>query len=532
MASFHRPWTAACVHRILLAVMIAPGRIVVRLIVLVACLGLLAACAPVAPTPAASHDAGLVRLTFLQVNDLYSLEPVDQGRRGGVARLATLIRRIRGESPNTAFVLAGDTISPSPLSNVLQGRQMIAAFNALGLDVATFGNHEFDFGPAVLAERMRESRFAWLSANVRDRSGAPFGGAERARLVTLGGVAVGLFGLTTADTAHTSAPGSEVVFEAPLAAAREVTAELRQRGARLIVAVTHQAMADDRALAAAVDVDLVLGGHEHEPLVAEERKTLVTKAGSDARYLVQVDLWLTREGQLVERSWTFHEVSARIPPDGTMAALVEDYAAQQRQTLSAVVGRTTVPLEARAGRLRTAETNLGNFVADVMRERMRADVALTNGGGIRGGEILPPGPLTKGDVLGLLPFTNVIVKLEMRGADLRLALEQGLAQLEREAGGFLQVSGLRLMYDPAQAPGQRVLGVEVGGVALDDARAYTVAVNNYMHGGGDGLTAFAGGRVLVGPESGPDLAATVLATITTRGTIAPVVEDRIRAANR
>jgi 5'-nucleotidase len=513
--------------------MTASARVAVRLIVFVACLGLLAACAPVAPAPAASHDAGLVRLTFLQVNDLYSLEPVDQGRRGGVARLATLVRRIRGESPNTALVLAGDTISPSPLSTFLQGRQMIAAFNALGLDVATFGNHEFDFGPAVLLERMRESKFAWLSANVRDRrSGAPFGGAARERLVTLGGVAVGFFGLTTADTAHTSSPGPDVVFDDPLATAREVTAGLRQRGARVIVAVTHQPLADDRALAAAVDVDLVLGGHEHEPLVAEERKALVTKAGSDARYLVQVDLWLAREGQLVERSWTFHEVGARIPPDGTMAALVEEYAAQQRQVLSAVVGRTAVPLEARAGRLRTAETNLGNFVADVMRERMSADVALANGGGIRGEQVFPPGPLTKGDILSLLPFTNVIVKLEMRGADLRVAFEQGLAELERDGGGFLQVSGLRLTYDPARPPGQRVLAVEVGGGVLDDARAYTVAVNTYMYRGGDGLTAFARGRVLVGPESGPDLVAIVLDAVTTRGTIAPTVEGRIRAAGR
>jgi 5'-nucleotidase len=200
--------------------------------------------------------------------------------------------------------------------------------------------------------------------------------------------------------------------------------------------------------------------------------------------------------------------------------------------LGAVVGRTAVPLEARAGRLRTAETNLGNFVADVMRERMSADVALANGGGIRGEQVFPPGPLTKGDILSLLPFTNVIVKLEMRGADLRVAFEQGLAELERDGGGFLQVSGLRLTYDPARPPGQRVLAVEVGGGVLDDARAYTVAVNTYMYRGGDGLTAFARGRVLVGPESGPDLVAIVLDAVTTRGTIAPMVEGRIRAAGR
>jgi len=497
-----------------------------RVIVLLVCAALVAVgCASVAP----SGDAGLVHLSFIQVSDVYVLEPVDQGRRGGMARLATLVRRIRAENPNTLFVLGGDTLSPSSLSTSLQGRQMIAAFNALGLDLATFGNHEFDFGPAVLAERMRESKFVWLSANVRDRrSAGPFGGAERARLVTLGGVAVGLFGLTMTDTAHTSSPGPDVVFDEPIAAARAAADELRRRGARVVVALTHQSMADDRALAAGVDVDLVLGGHEHEPLVAEERRALITKPGSDARYLVRVDLWLTREGRLVERTWTFHEVSARIAPDAAMAALVEGYAAQSRQVLGTVVGHSAVPLEARSSRLRTAETNLGNFITDVMRARMGADVALTNGGGIRSEQVLPAGPLTKGDVLAFLPFTNVAVKLEMRGADLRLALEQGLAEIERAGGGFLQVSGLSITYDPARPSGRRLLTVQVGEASLDEARTYIVAVNDYIHRGGDGFTAFARARVLVGHENGPDLAAIVLDAVTRLRTIAPKVEGRIR----
>ena len=480
-----------------------------------------------------SPEAGLVHLTFLALSDVYTLEPVDGGRRGGMARLATLVRRVREENPNTVFVLGGDTLSPSPLSTVMHGQQMIVAFNALGLDLATFGNHEFDFGPAVLAERVRESKFAWLSANVRDRrSGAPFGGAERTRLVTLGGIAVGFFGVTLTDTAHTSSPGTDVVFHDPLPAARAAVEDLRRRGARVVVALTHQPMADDRALAAGAEVDLVLGGHEHEPLVAEERRALVIKPGSDARYLVRIDLWLTREGRLVERTWTFQEVSARVPSDPALAALVEGYAAQTRQVLGTVVGRSTVPLEARSSRLRTSETNLGNFVADVMRERMGADVALQNGGGIRSEQVFPAGPITRGDVLAFLPFANVAVKLEMRGADLRQVLEQGLGDLERQGGGFLQVSGLTLSYDPSRPAGGRVLAVKVAGAVLDEARTYVVATNDYSLRGGDGLTAFARSRVLVGPESGPDLATIVLDAVTRRGTIAPTVEGRLQSAAR
>ena len=171
-----------------------------------------------------------VRITLLQLNDVYTLEPVDNGRRGGFARLATLIQRIRRENPLTLVALGGDVISPSVASSVLLGEQMIAGLNVIGLDLATFGNHEFDFGPNVLLQRMRESAFTWLSANVLDRrTGRPFGNAQAEMFLTLGGVRVGVYGLTTPETAATSSPGPEVEFRNPIAVARALTADLRTR---------------------------------------------------------------------------------------------------------------------------------------------------------------------------------------------------------------------------------------------------------------------------------------------------------------
>jgi 5'-nucleotidase / UDP-sugar diphosphatase len=493
--------------------------------------GLLAGCAATDPRPPGAPAA--VEITLLQINDAYVLEPVDGGRRGGMARLATLVRRLRAAHPNVIFAHAGDMLSPSPMSTALRGAQMIAVLNALALDVATFGNHEFDFGVGVLRERMGESRFAWLSANVRERGDArPFGGAVRDRMVERGGLSVGLFGLTTADTATTSAGGHDVEFGDPLGDGTTVAADLRRRGARLVVAVTHQHMHADRALAGAADVDVILGGHEHEPLVAEEGKAIITKAGSDARYLVEVSVWLRPDGALVERSWTFHEVSARLPEDPDVGAVVRTFEARLNHELAAEVGRTTVPLEARRAPLRTRETNLGDFLTDALRARLGADVALMNGGGIRTDRIVPAGPLTKRDVLGLLPFTNVAMKLAVTGARLREALEQGLGRLEREGGGFLQVSGLRMTYDPRQPAGRRVLGVEVGGVPLDPAKTYTVAVVDWIARGGDGVTAFADGRILVDAADGPLLSEVLLEAITLRGMVSPVVDGRLRDATR
>ena len=478
-------------------------------------------------------DADLLHVTLLQINDHYVLEPVDGGRRGGMARLATLVRDLKRENPNTIFALAGDTLSPSVESALMRGAQMVAALNAIGLDFATFGNHEFDFGPEVLLERMKESKFRWLSANVVDRrSGQAFGGASTEVLVTLGGVRVGLFGLTTAQAAQTSRPGPEVTFVHPVTAAKDVAARLRAQGASIVVAVTHVTMAEDKAIAAAADVDVILGGHEHEPLVAEEGKTLITKAGSDARYLVQVDVWLTREGRLVERSWRFREVSRRIAPDPAVEALVRDYARRLDRELDAVVGKSSVPLEARSATLRTEETNLGDFVADALRERLGSDVALINGGAIRTNRTVPPGPLTRRDVLSLLPFTDMVVKLEMRGADLRTALEHGLAQTDRVGGGFLQISGARVVWDPRLAPGRRIVDASVGGKPLADDAAYTVALPGYLVRGGDGYTVFGRAKIIVDAESGPQVSQVVIDAIAARGEIAPALDGRIGRAAR
>ena len=492
-----------------------------------------AALAACAASGGRAADADLLHVTLLQINDHYVLEPVDGGRRGGMARLATLVRDLKRENPNTIFALAGDTLSPSVESALMRGAQMVAALNAAGLDFATFGNHEFDFGPEVLLERMKESKFRWLSANVIDRrSGQAFGGASTDVLLTLGGARVGLFGLTTTQTAQTSRSGPDVAFGQPVTVAKDVAARLRAQGANIVVAVTHVTMAEDKAIAAAADVDVILGGHEHEPLVAEEGKTLITKAGSDARYLVQVDVWLTRDGRLVERSWRFREVSRRIEPDAAVEAIVRDYARRLDRELDMVVGKSTVPLEARSGKLRTEETNLGDFVTDALRERLGSDVAAINGGAIRTNRTVPPGPLTRRDVLSLLPFADIVVKLEMRGADLRAALAHGLAQTDRVGGGFLQLSGARVVWDPKLAPGRRIVDVTVGGKPLADEAAYTVAVPGYLLRGGDGYTVFGRAKMIIDAGSGPQMAQVVIDAIALRREIAPATDGRISQTAR
>ncbi len=497
-----------------------PGRIALALLAT----GLLSAC--VAREP----DQPPVRLTFLQFNDHYILEPVDrEGQKGGMARIATLVARTRAESPHTLLALAGDTISPSVMSAVLRGEQMISAWNQLGLDVATFGNHEFDFGPPTLLARMRESRFAWVSTNVLDRAtGRPFGGARSTLVVERGGVTVGFFGVTVQDTAHNSSPGPGVEFRDPIAAARGAVAELRAGRSPIVVAVTHQDMpADERMAREVPGIHLVVGGHEHDPLENVVGDTLITKAGADGVFVVRVDLQATRDGKVLARQHRFVPVTAELPDDPAMAALVARYQARLGEEMRVRVGETGVPLDARGSALRTGETNVGNYVTDVMRRRLSADVAIMNGGGIRGNQIMPAGTLSRKDVNALVPFLNVLVKLELPGKVLLDVLERSVGVYPGEFGGFLQVSGLTFTFDPARPPGQRVVRVLVGGQPLDPERRYSVALNNYTAQGGDGYAMLATAKPLVFPEDGPGLAETLLEAIERAGSIAPGTEGRI-----
>ena len=234
-----------------------------------------------------------------------------------MARIATLVARTRAESPHTMLALAGDTISPSVMSAVLRGEQMIAAWNQLGLDVATFGNHEFDFGAPTLLARMRESRFAWVSANVLDRAtGRLFGDARPTYVVERGGVQVGFFGLTVADTPHTSSPGPGVEFRDPIAAARVAVAEIRTGRRPIVVAVTHQDMPADEQMARAVPgIHLVIGGHEHDPLENVVGDTLITKAGSDGVFVVRIDLQVTPDGKVLARQHRFVPITPDLPEE-------------------------------------------------------------------------------------------------------------------------------------------------------------------------------------------------------------------------
>jgi len=466
------------------------------------------------------------QFTLLQLNDVYSTQPVNGA--GGLARVATLKRRVAAEGRPALLVVAGDFLSPSVASSVFKGEQMIAALNAAGVDYATLGNHEFDFGEDVLVQRMAEAKFTWIVSNVVDRrTGKPIGNAVPWVLRTIGGVKVGFIGLCLNTTEISPDKLTEIRITDPIETAARDVALLKQRGAAVVVALTHLAFRDDRRLVARVPaIDLIVGGHEHYPIAATEGRTFISKAGSDAKWLARIDVGRRSSGT-VERLYELLAVGAETPDDPTTAAAVKSYEDRLSAELNAVVGATTVPLAADTPRIRTAETNLGDLVADIARERVGADVALINAGSIRGDRVYPAGPLTRRTLVDIHPFGNVICAVEVPGRVLAQALENGAAKLPDTAGQFPQVSGMTLTIDPKAPSGSRVRDVRVNGAPLDPARTYRLAIPDYLLKGGDDYSMFATARVLVSPEDGDSMLAVLERYVAEKKTIAPVTDGRI-----
>src|SRR6201988_3233243 len=246
-----------------------------------------------------------VKVTLLQVNDVYQFAPVDQGKSGGLGRVLTLTKTIRQQNPNTLLMMAGDTISPSVESITYKGAQMIEAWNTIGLDYATFGNHEFDFGPDVLKQRIGESKFGWIAANVIDTTtGKPFGGVEPFVIREFGGVKIGIFGLVLPETKTTSRPGPNVEFRNSCDTAKQMVSQLRDRGVKVIVALTHLSMREDKEVARCADVDLIIGGHEHTLLESLAGRAPIFKMTADAREMRRIDLHISKStGELESIDW-------------------------------------------------------------------------------------------------------------------------------------------------------------------------------------------------------------------------------------
>ena len=478
---------------------------------------------------ARAQTADSVRLTFVHTNDLYKMSEEDG--RGGMARLAAVVKAERDRHPNVFFTHAGDTLSPNLMSGFDRGEHMIALLNAAGLDVFAPGNHEFDFGHEVYRQRMAEAKFAVLAANLREADGAPLAGHRDAMMVERDGVRIGFVGATLETTPVASNPGP-LKFAPVIETVTQAAANLRRDGADFVVAVVHCDKATGQRLLATRTVDLILSGHNHDLHVDYDGRAALVESSQDALYTVVADIDVIVSGAGTERSvsWRpgFRIVDSRnVAPDPDMRTLVAGYEAELSKELDVEVAVLAAPLDSTGALVRSAETAIGNLVADALRAQNNAEVAITNGGGIRGNRRYATGHrLTRRDILSEIPFGNKSVVTSISGRALQEAIENGLSSPGQPSGRFPQVSGLRIVALSSAPRGARVASITVNGAPLDPQRIYRVATNDFMLRGGDGYTALRDPNA--GLDSGDRLVANdVMVYARKLGSIDARVEGRI-----
>ena len=448
-------------------------------------------------------------ITFLHVNDIYEISPNRDGI-GGFSQLSSMIKHERGKNKNTIVTFGGDLLSPSLLSGMTDGKHMIKFMNAIGTDFAVPGNHEFDFGADIFTKRLNESNFPWLAANL---SGSDAVIADK--LITIDGYKIGIFGLITPDTPDLSSSGEKIKFSGLVDTARLEVEKLQQAGADVIVALTHNDYADDLLLMKVKGINLILGGHDHDPLTLYDGRVLLHKSGSDAQYLGVVTLTIeTKKGRKgdyidVTPSWNMRLVK-NIAKDAAVEKMVAGYEFMLDEKLGHVVAKLESLLDSRKAVIRVEETSMGNFISDALRYGVNADIALSNGGGIRGNRQYEAGhELTRKDILSELPFGNVTVLLELSGNDIVSVLEHSLSKIEDKAGRFLQVSGLEFSYDPKAAVGKRIIEILIAGKPINKQKIYKIATNDYIANGGDGFKMLKSAKRLI-DASGATLMATMV----------------------
>lgn len=349
----------------------------------------------------------------------------------------------------------------------------------------------------------------------------------------MAGLKVGIIGITADDTAEVASPGADYKFLPSVETAEAMVKDLRKQGAELVVGVVQTDRVQDQALLQSHVFDLLLSGDDHTLDIHYDGRSALAESMTEANYVTAVDLTVDVQENDGKRSiswWPNFRIidTAAVTPDPETQAEVDKYKAQLSKELDVVVGVSTAPLDSRKASVRSAETAIGNLIADAARAATGADVAITNGGGIRGNKEYPAGTkLTRKDIFTELPFGNKTVKLEVTGEAVWAALENGFSEVENGAGRFPQVSGLVVEADFKQPKGSRMLSVMIGGKPLDRAASYTLSTNDFMQGGGDGYVMFKSARVLVDALAGKLLASDLMDYIAAMKEVAPAIEGRI-----
>jgi 2',3'-cyclic-nucleotide 2'-phosphodiesterase (5'-nucleotidase family)/predicted AlkP superfamily phosphohydrolase/phosphomutase len=499
------------------------------------------------------NAAALKELTILQISDYHGqLIPLSEAAdnvsgpgasnptfgTGGAAFLKPWFDAYRAGAANGSItVTGGDSVGATPpISSFFGDKPTIDLMNRMGFTLDGLGNHNFDKGEQYLRTQLIPlAQFGFVSANIIDPATSdPPPEWSKSRVVTLGGVRLGVVGFSNPDIPELTKPGSlgPFVVTDPLAALNKRVGQLRkQRGVMAVVALGHLGAAAGTLNSptgplvdladGSVGLDAVLGDHtDFQVATVRPNGVLVTENRSKGLRFTRVRLVVdTAAKRVVYKTADFHQPwDIGVTPDAEIQSRLDDLNGQLAPVLGTVIGNSTrfVPRTDACGNTagRTCESLEGNTVADAMRTSFGVDFAITNSGGLRADLTCPttdntsdfcpaytppPYPISRGQVLTVLPFGNVVTTLQINGAELKTILENGVSAMPAIAGRYPQVSGLCFTYDISAPAGSRVTGAvrqaadgSCSGAAVDltAGSTYKIAENDFMTSGGDGYPNF------------------------------------------
>ncbi len=416
----------------------------------------------------------------------------------GAAKLKSVFDMYSADK--TLILDAGDATQGSSLVTLSEGATAIDVMNALGYDAMVAGNHEFDFGQALLEKNVAKAKFPVLSSNIKK------GGLDYLTpyiIKEVDGVKVAIFGLSTREAALKSHPDkvAGLTFEEPITIASALVPKLETM-ADVIVCLAHlgdEAETTSEDVAKAVTgIDVILDGHSHssyaEGLMVGD--TLIASTGEKTKNVGIVEIEF-KDGLMINKSAKLFtkEDASDLEGDPVITELIDEIKSVNAVIENEIVSYTDVFLDGERANVRTGETNLGNLIAEALLDISGADVALTNGGGIRAS--IDVGDITKGEVLTVLPFGSTLQVLEISGADIIAAIENGGVMKAPESNGpFPHTAGMVIEYDSSKEPGQRVVSIEIDGKLVDETATYSIATNSFLAVGGGKYSMFVGKKLI------------------------------------
>ena len=439
------------------------------------------------------NNANKIDFTFLQLNDVYEIAPIQGGAYGGLARVETVHKELLKENKNTMLFMAGDFLNPSLIGTLkvagerVKGKQMVEVMNAMNFDLVAFGNHEFDVSKEALQKRLNESNFPWISANVKLKTkdaAIPFYKIKNGEQHPVNTTFVKAF--TAADgtpikigfisVCIPSNPQDHVTYSNMFTAAK-ASYEALKDSVDVVFGLTHATLANDKRIAKFLpNLPLIMGGHEHANSTNFVGDVQISKADANAKTVFIHRISYDKKTKKTVVTSELKEINTSIKEDKKVAAIVRKWQqilnTKLKEIVSnpdAIIYNATTPLEGRDIPIRSVQTNLGTVITNAMSFAFEGnvDAALVNGGSIRIDDQLS-NAITAVDIFRVLPYGGAILKVDIRGHLLKRVLQYG--SLAAGTGAYLQ------RYN-ATFDGKNWF---IAGQLLDVQKTYTVAFSDYL----------------------------------------------------